>query len=385
MGRPLPRRPQPSLPKLQRRYRPSAASRDQVDLGRPPSLYETIRAKQKHSSRKAPRSDAIPTEIYKRGCPQLMDHLTAPFQVVWHHKKFPHDFQDVTIVHPYKQKGNRQFYDNYRGISLLHIAGEIFAPHYFQPPEQPSGTRSPVGRPVRHHPLSRDHGHELCRPSTTGEVSKDADPHVFYVRGSDESLRHGESRRTVENHAKIRLSRTFHSDDAPVPRRHDGASHGQRSCLKAFAVTNGVKQGCVLAPTLFNFMFSAILMDVCRDERPGILIAYRTDGELLYHWRMDFQSRVSTKIVHELLFADDCALNTTMEGNMQSSMDSFAAACDIFGLVIYTEKTVVMNQPPPKAAYVAPQLNVNCTQLQVADNFCYLGSTLSCTNRPTMK
>ncbi|VDM03015.1 unnamed protein product [Schistocephalus solidus] len=38
---------------------------------------------------------------------------------------------------------------------------------------------------------------------------------------------------------------------------------------EAFAVTNGVKQGCVLAPTLFSLMFSAMLMDAYRDEHPG--------------------------------------------------------------------------------------------------------------------
>ncbi|BHF85211.1 hypothetical protein SprV_1002837400 [Sparganum proliferum] len=46
---------------------------------------------------------------------------------------------------------------------------------------------------------------------------------------------------------------------------------------EAFAVTNGVKQGCVLAPTLFSLMFSAMLMDAYRDERPGMRIAYRAD------------------------------------------------------------------------------------------------------------
>ncbi|VDL90219.1 unnamed protein product [Schistocephalus solidus] len=49
---------------------------------------------------------------------------------------------------------------------------------------------------------------------------------------------------------------------------------------KAFAVTNGVKQGCVLDPTLFSLMFSAMLMDGYRDEQPGIRIAHRTDGHL---------------------------------------------------------------------------------------------------------
>nr|VZI35130.1 unnamed protein product [Spirometra erinaceieuropaei] len=94
-----------------------------------------------------------------------------------------------------------------------------------------------------------------------------------------------------------------------------------------FAATNGVKQGGVLASTLFSLMFSAMLMDAYRDERPRIRIAYRTDGHLLNQRRMYFQSRVSTTTVHELLFADDCALNTTSEEEMQRSMDQFSAAC----------------------------------------------------------
>ncbi|BHF70614.1 hypothetical protein SprV_0301366700 [Sparganum proliferum] len=96
---------------------------------------------------------------------------------------------------------------------------------------------------------------------------------------------------------------------------------------EASAVTNGVKQGCVLAPTLLSLMFSAMLMDAYRDKRPpGIRIAYRTDGQLLNQRRMHFQSRVSTTTVHELLFSDDCALNTTSEEEMQRSMDLFSAA-----------------------------------------------------------
>ncbi|BHF73455.1 hypothetical protein SprV_0401653600 [Sparganum proliferum] len=147
---------------------------------------------------------------------------------------------------------------------------------------------------------------------------------------------------------------------------------------EAFAVTNEVKQGCVLAPTLFSLMFSAMLMDAYRDERPGIRIAYRTDGQLLNQRRMRFQSRVSTTSVHELLFADDCVLNTSEE-EMQRSMDFFSAACENFGLVINTQKTVVMHQPSPNSATPpnAPQISVNGTQLQVVENFPYLGSTLS--------
>nr|VZI10963.1 unnamed protein product [Spirometra erinaceieuropaei] len=90
---------------------------------------------------------------------------------------------------------------------------------------------------------------------------------------------------------------------------------------EAFAVTNGVKRGYVLAPTLFSLMFAAMLMDTCRDERPRTRVAYRTDGQLLNHRRMHFQSRISATSVH-----DDCAVKATPEGDMQRSMGIFAAA-----------------------------------------------------------
>ncbi|XP_076054501.1 uncharacterized protein LOC143033197 [Oratosquilla oratoria] len=49
---------------------------------------------------------------------------------------------------------------------------------------------------------------------------------------------------------------------------------------EAFPVTNGVKQGCVLAPTLFSLLFSPVLSDPFRDSVVGFGIKYRTDGSL---------------------------------------------------------------------------------------------------------
>nr|VZI01801.1 unnamed protein product [Spirometra erinaceieuropaei] len=159
-----------------------------ADLDLPPSLQETIRAVQQLSSGKAPGSDAIPAEVYKYGGPQLMDHLTALFQEMWRHGEVPQDFKDAIIVHLYKCKGNRQVCDNHRGISLLNIARKIFARillnrlnnHLEQGllPESQCGFR-------RHRGTT-----DMC---VSGEVSGYAGPPVLYLRGPDESLRHGKS------------------------------------------------------------------------------------------------------------------------------------------------------------------------------------------------
>ena len=39
--------------------------------------------------------------------------------------------------------------------------------------------------------------------------------------------------------------------------------------FEPFPVTNGVKQGCVMAPTLFSMMFSAMLSDAFEDVDAG--------------------------------------------------------------------------------------------------------------------
>ncbi|BHF65712.1 hypothetical protein SprV_0200872500 [Sparganum proliferum] len=146
---------------------------------------------------------------------------------------------------------------------------------------------------------------------------------------------------------------------------------------EAFAVTNRVKQGHVLAPSLFSLIFSTMSMDAHRDKRPGIRIVYWTDRNLLNSQRMQASTWLSTITIYDLLFVDDCALNTVSEADIQRSMNLFASGCTNFELTINTNKRVVMYQPPPNAAYAVPLIHVNSTELEIVDNSAYLGSTLS--------
>nr|VZI29509.1 unnamed protein product [Spirometra erinaceieuropaei] len=107
----------PSLPEVE----------SNADLDLPPSLHETTKAVQQLSNGNTSGSDVIPVEIYKHGGPQLVDHLTAIFQEMGRQEEVPQDFKDVTIVHLYRRDWNHQTCDNYQGISLLNIAGKIFA------------------------------------------------------------------------------------------------------------------------------------------------------------------------------------------------------------------------------------------------------------------
>ncbi|BHF61132.1 hypothetical protein SprV_0100410300 [Sparganum proliferum] len=339
MGRTLQKRPRPPSIISDAAIARLPQVETNADLDLPPPLHETIWAMHQLSSGKAPGLKAVPAEIYKHG--------------------------------------NCQVCNDHRGISLLNIAGEIFArilfnrlnshlEQEFLPESQCSFSHH---RGTTDMTFTAGQLQEKCHEMRTHLYST----FVGLTKAFDTVNREG-------------LWKIMHKFGCPerftqiLRQLHDGmptrvTENGAVS--EAFALTNEVKQSCVLAPTVFSLVFSAMLMDAYRDEGPGIRVAYRTDGHLPNQWLMSFQSSVSATSVHELLFADDCSPNVISGGDMQKSMDIFAATRDNLGLVINREKSVVMNQPPPDAAYVAPQINLNGAQLQAVDNFTFLGSILS--------
>ena len=92
-----------------------------------PTVEEERQAIRQLSSGKAPGLDAIPAEIFKEGGTALMGKLLTLVQIIWEKESVPQDFKDMSIIHLYKRKGNRQACNNHRGISLLSIAGKIVA------------------------------------------------------------------------------------------------------------------------------------------------------------------------------------------------------------------------------------------------------------------
>ena len=74
---------------------------------------------------------------------------------------------------------------------------------------------------------------------------------------------------------------------------------------KPFRVIHGVKQDCVMAPTLFTMMFSVMLMDAFQDCDTGFPIRYRFDGKLFNLRRLQAKTKVQTVVLDGLIDADD--------------------------------------------------------------------------------
>ena len=156
--------------------------------------------------------------------------------------------------------------------------------------------------------------------------------------------------------------------------------HGSKmmvSFFYPFPVANGVKQGCVLAPTLFSIMFFAKLTAAFQDGDNGIPSRYRFDGKLFNLRRLQAKPKVQTEVLDEFLFADDMANGAPTEEKMQKGVDQVYYSCDSYALTISIKKTEVVYQPAPGKPYKEPATTVKGQRVPVLDKFNYLGSTLS--------
>ena len=98
-----------------------------MGLDTTPTLEEVTESIKQLSSGKSPGEDGIAPEIYKHGGDTLVAKLLDIFIKIWHDGEVVQQFRNATIIHLYKNKGDRATCDNHRGISLLCIAGKVLA------------------------------------------------------------------------------------------------------------------------------------------------------------------------------------------------------------------------------------------------------------------
>ncbi|BHF70532.1 hypothetical protein SprV_0301358400 [Sparganum proliferum] len=166
---------------------------------------------------------------------------------MWRQGEVKKDFKDATIVHLYKRKGNRQICDNHRGISLLNVAGKIFARillnrlniHLEQGllPESQCGFRRHRG--TTDMIFAAPQLQEKCQEMRTHLYSTFVD----LTKAFD----------TVNREGLWKIMQKFGCPERfieMVRQLHDGMTArvtDNGAVSEAFALTNGVKQGCVLA------------------------------------------------------------------------------------------------------------------------------------------
>ena len=143
----------------------------------------------------------------------------------------------------------------------------------------------------------------------------------------------------------------------------------------SFLINRGVKQGCVLAPTLFgiyfSFMFQRAFINL--PTSTGVSLLTRDDGNFFSVSRFKVKTKVQHLIIRELT-----AICANSPRQLQELLDGFSQACVDFGLTISLKKTVTLSSE----LHDNHQFTITDITLDRVKKFTYLGSTM--TSTPTL-
>ena len=95
------------------------------ELSVPPSLKDVKDAISSLQNGKSPGEDALLAEIFKHGGCKLQEQLHLLILLIWKTETTPKQFRNAEIVTIFKNKGTKADCSNYRGVSLLSVAGKI--------------------------------------------------------------------------------------------------------------------------------------------------------------------------------------------------------------------------------------------------------------------
>ena len=305
---------------------------------------------------KAAGVDGIPPEVWKAGGKALHIKLHEFFTLCWNQGQLPQDLRDAIIITLYKNRGEKSECTNYRGITLLSIAGKILArillnrltPSVAESvlPESQCGFRANRGTVDMVFALRQLQ--EKCKEQNKGLYITFVD----LTKAFDTVSRKG----LWQILERLGCPPKFLNMIIQLHENQQGRVRYNSDFSEPFPIDNGVKQGCVLAPTLFTIFFSMMLKQAMEEfnNEDAVYIRYRTDGSLFNLRRLQAHTKTHELLVRELLFADDAALVAHSESALQRLTSCFAVTAKAFGLEVSLKKTEVLHQPAPRQDYQSP-------------------------------
>ena len=277
--------------------------------------------------------------------------LHRVIMLAWEKGKVAEDWKKAVIV-PLHKKGSKMVCSNYRGISLLSVPSKVYV----------LILDSRVRRQTESKVLEVQGGFRRGR----GCVDE-----IFTIRQLSEKVLDKNKQMIV---ASINLEKAFdkvcrdklwqvlerYGIQGALMRAIQSMYAGSQACVCTsgkmpawFPITQGVRQGCVKSPWLFNVFMDEIVREVNENLQGGL--------------------QLTSTIVQILLFADNIVMVTEKEEDMQSNLNEVKKVVNKWGVKMHWGKTKVMMVSRTEEY----KLSIEGEDIEQVKKLKYLGAVIS--------
>ena len=295
--------------------------------------------------------DNIPAELVQAGGEAMINILNAICNKIWKTGEWPTTWtQSLVITLP--KKGNLQLCQNYRTISLISHPSKVMLKvilNRLQPQAE-----------------------EIIAEEQAGfRAGRSTTEQIFNLRILCEKyLQHQQNLYHVFIDFKKAFGRVWHEAlwatmrkykiNASIKRAIENLYDKAQSAVlfngstEWFRTTVGVRQGCLLSPTLFNIFLERIMCEALDDHEVSVSIG----GRLITNFR----------------FADDIVVNAEEEEEAGVLIDRLDRTTTRYKMEIGPDKTKVMTNNPNG---FQREIKIKGQRLEEVENFKYLGAIIS--------
>lgn len=312
---------------------------------------EIQKAIQQLKNGKAMGIDGIPAELLKADSETSTEILIGLINKIWNEEKLPEEWQQGIIV-KIPKKGDHTKCENWRAITLLSVISKVMARIILERIKTKIETR-----------LRQNQAGFRTRRSCTDHIATLRIiieqalewQNKMYLNFIDFEKAFDRVNREkmwliLENYGipekYINIIKLFYKNyTAQV--LHNG------TLTRKFEIQTGVRQGCVLSPTIFIILMDWVMTRAVRNKT-GI------------RWNVFHQ-------LEDLEFADDVCLLSEKRQHMQKKTEKIAKEAKKLGLKINVKKTKIMkiNTPREMGIYI------NEKEIESVEKMNYLGSILN--------
>nr|KAG5693286.1 hypothetical protein BaRGS_011607 [Batillaria attramentaria] len=318
----------------------------------PPTKTEIIKAIKSLKSGKAAGPDGIPPEALKADIQTSTDMLHPLLRKIWESESVPHDWKKGHLV-KLPKKGDLSSCSNWRGIMLLSIPGKVLTRIILE------RLKTALDKTLREEQAGfrndRSCTDHIATMRIIIEQSLEWQTPLYSTFVDFQKAFDSVDREVIWKLMShygfppkfVNIIRQLY-EDATCQVIHDG------KLTEPFTVRTGVRQGCILSPTIFLMVVDWVMRQATDGKRTGI------------QWTF-------SKQLEDLDFADDIALLSHKQQDAQEKLNRVAEEAEKTGLKINISKTEVMRvnhkQHDP--------IQLHQEDIKEVDKFTYLGSVVS--------